>query len=112
MTTSAARLPGDLPGLDSSLSKVIRVAGRGLDAGTDREWHYLDTGDQLTALGAQPVGTILAVHGNPTWAYLWRELLTDSIQAAELGAPAWRVIAVDQLDMGLSERTDIHRPLA
>jgi len=46
--------------------------------------------------------TVLAVHGNPTWSYLWRNLL-------EQAPPQWRVIAVDQLGMGFSERTSLRR---
>ncbi len=48
---------------------------------------------------------MLCVHGNPTWSYLWRRVLAT--------APAdVRVIAVDHLDMGYSERTGTTRPLA
>ena len=77
-----------------------------------RAWHYLDTGDELARLGVPIAGTILAVHGNPTWSYLWRKVVTASVEAAEAGEPAWRVIAIDHLDMGFSERTGMHRPLA
>jgi len=116
VTEAASRPPHDLPGLDPRFSRVTAVPGSGLDAGLTREWHYLDTGDELERIGVPVAGTILAVHGNPTWSYYWRELLAQSLQAVEAGAgagaPAWRVIAVDQLDMGFSERTGIHRPLA
>ncbi|MBH0024406.1 alpha/beta fold hydrolase [Salinibacterium sp. SWN248] len=122
VTEAASRPPHDLPGLDPRFSRVTAVPGSGLDAGLTRDWHYLDTGDELARLGVPVAGTILAVHGNPTWSYYWRELLTQSVQAAEAEAgagdgsgataPAWRIIAVDQLDMGFSERTGIHRPLA
>lgn len=114
VTEPASHPPHDLPGLDPRYSRVTSVPGSGLDAGLTRDWHYLDTGNELARLGVPIAGTILAVHGNPTWSYYWRELLTQSVQAAEAaaGAPAWRIIAVDQLDMGFSERTGIHRPLA
>ncbi|MBH0115249.1 alpha/beta fold hydrolase [Salinibacterium sp. NG253] len=126
VTEAASRPPHNLPGLDPRFSRIASVPGSGLDAGLTREWHYLDNGDELARLGLPIAGTILAVHGNPTWSYYWRELLTQSVQAAEAGAaaaaaagdasgaaaPAWRIIAVDQLDMGFSERTGIHRPLA
>ncbi|GHD76348.1 acyl-CoA synthetase (AMP-forming)/AMP-acid ligase II [Salinibacterium amurskyense] len=122
VTEAASRPPHDLPGLDPRFSRVTAVPGSGVDAGLTRDWHYLDNGDELARLGVPIAGTILAVHGNPTWSYYWRELLTQTLQAAEDGAaaddasaaaaPAWRVIAVDQLDMGFSERTGIHRPLA
>lgn len=62
-----------------------------------QEWHVL----HRPAAGVASL-TVLAVHGNPTWAYLWRELLAH--------APAdWRVIAVDQLGMGYSQRTTPRR---
>jgi acyl-coenzyme A synthetase/AMP-(fatty) acid ligase/pimeloyl-ACP methyl ester carboxylesterase len=112
VSRSASLPPEHLPGLDSRWSRIVSVPGRGRDVGLTREWHCLDTGDELTRLGVSPVGTILAVHGNPTWSYLWRTLATATLRAAETGAPAWRVIAVDQLEMGFSERTHVHRPLA
>jgi olefin beta-lactone synthetase len=100
--TSGPTLEG-LPGLDIRFSRTRRVPERGSDA--VHPWHYLDTGDVLDELGVTPVGVILAVHGNPTWSYLWRAILSASLRAAEAGEPAWRVIAVDQLDMGFSART-------
>lgn len=99
-----------LPGLDIRCSHTRLVADRATDA--LHEWHYLDTGAELARLGVQSVGTILAVHGNPTWSYLWRGLVSASLRAAEAGMPAWRIIAVDQLDMGFSSRTGAHRRLA
>lgn len=104
--------PAGLPGLDPALSRLLEVEGTGADAGRRRTWHVLDTGAALDTLGIAPVGTILAVHGNPTWSYLWRALVTASLSRAEAGAPAWRVVAVDQLEMGFSERTDLTRTLA
>ncbi len=78
-----------MPGLDPRWSR--RVEADDAD-GVRRSWHVLDN-------GAEPVhGTMLCVHGNPTWSYLWRRFLAE--------APAgWRVVAVDQLGMGWSERT-------
>ncbi|GGA66075.1 acyl-CoA synthetase [Pseudoclavibacter endophyticus] len=84
----------------------------GPSAGDETTWHYLDTGDALAELGAPVVGTVLAVHGNPTWSYLWRSLVSASVAAAEAGRPAWRVVAVDQLEMGFSQRSGEHRTLA
>jgi len=57
----------------------------------DVEWSILDTG-----VGER--GTIVCVHGNPTWGYLWKGFL-------ETLSPEWRVIAVDQTGMGWSERS-------
>ncbi|WP_091493259.1 alpha/beta fold hydrolase [Microbacterium pygmaeum] len=104
------RALAELPGLDARCSRTRRVPESGSDA--VHEWHFLDTADELDRLGVSPVGTILAVHGNPTWSYLWRDVVSASLRAAEAGAPAWRVIAVDQLDMGFSTRTGSARPLA
>ena len=112
MSGGAALPPSGLPGLDPSFSRIVTAPGAGMDAGRTRDWHCLDTGDELAGLGIPPVGTILAVHGNPTWSYLWRDVAVASLRTARAGGPAWRVIAVDQLDMGYSERTDVHRPLA
>lgn len=112
MSQRAALPPSGLPGLDPRFSRIVAVPGRGIDAGLVREWHCLDTGEALAESGVAVAGTVLAVHGNPTWSYLWRAVIAESVRAAADGEPAWRVVAVDQLDMGFSERTDAHRPLA
>jgi olefin beta-lactone synthetase len=66
-------------------------------SGRFARWHYLDR----TAEG-EPEMTVVCVHGNPTWGVLWQPLLA--------GLPAsWRVIAVDQLSMGFSERVESRR---
>ncbi|MDJ0792250.1 MAG: alpha/beta fold hydrolase [Acidimicrobiia bacterium] len=88
--------PSGLPGLDAEWSRLVTAR----DAeGIDRTWHVLDTGaTEETSL------TLLCVHGNPTWSYVWRSVLG--------GAPKHlRVVAVDQLDMGFSERTGTERRL-
>ena len=84
-----ARLPPrDLIGLDPAWSNLVSA----IDAdGVKRTWHVLDSGRESAR------GTVLCIHGNPNWSYMWRGLaqsLTD-----------WRVIAVDALNMGFSERT-------
>ena len=59
---------------------------------------YAARGTSSTTARSRCTGTMLCVHGNPTWSYLWRRFLAE--------APAgWRVVAVDQLGMGWSERT-------
>ena len=102
-----------LPELDIRFSRTRLVRDRSTDV--SRQWHYLDTGDELERVtrerGVEILGTILAVHGNPTWSYLWRRLVSASLRAAEQGGPAWRVVAVDQLDMGFSARTGTPRTL-
>jgi len=74
-------------GLDPSWSRRVTVDGAD---GRPVDWHVLDT-------GPGPAGTVVCVHGNPSWGYIWRDLLTTL-------APDWRVIAVDQTGMGWSER--------
>ena len=117
--------PADLPGLDRAWSRLVEVPQRprtarhdavtgpvllpaggapadpSVDAPAVDTWHVLDNAPDLT--GA-PVGTLLCVHGNPTWSYLWRGLLRAG------AAAGWRVVAVDQLGMGFSARTGrVHR---
>jgi acyl-coenzyme A synthetase/AMP-(fatty) acid ligase/pimeloyl-ACP methyl ester carboxylesterase len=87
--------PQGLDGLDPSWSRIVETPT--LD-GVGRSWHVLDNG----IVG--PHVTLLCVHGNPTWSYVWRSLLA----AAPAGV---RVVAVDQLDMGFSERTGTVRRL-
>ncbi|WP_028279950.1 alpha/beta fold hydrolase [Arthrobacter sp. H5] len=94
-----------LPGVDPLWSTHLDVPSTAsVDPnGTVNRWHYLDNS---ASLAAEPHGTLLCVHGNPTWSYLWRSLLQTGADAG------WRVIAVDQLDMGYSERTGRFRRLA
>ena len=89
-------LPVELPGLDRSWSRWVTVPGAD---GGKHVWHVLDNGI------ADPAGTLLCVHGNPTWSYLWRRLLAAA-------PPGWRVVAPDQLGMGWSDRPAGPRPLA
>ncbi|MHA7281963.1 alpha/beta fold hydrolase [Arthrobacter sp. TMS2-4] len=94
-----------LPGVDPSWSTYLDVPSTsGADRpGTSHRWHYLDNGADLEDGTVR--GTLLCVHGNPTWSYLWRTYLAAG------RAAGWRVIAVDQLEMGYSERTGVFRRL-
>ena len=74
-------------GLDPAWSRRVTIDG---SYGRPVDWHVLDT-------GPGPAGTVVCVHGNPSWGYVWRELLHGL-------TPGWRVIAVDQTGMGWSER--------
>ena len=87
----SARTP-ELPGLDPAWSRTIDLDGVAM--------HVLERPAQ-----GDPRVTLLAVHGNPTWSYLWRRLLAEA-------PPDWRVIAVDQIGMGLSDRPAGTRRLA
>ncbi|HEX5811073.1 MAG TPA: alpha/beta fold hydrolase [Pseudonocardia sp.] len=82
MTRTALPPPG-LPGLDPAWSRLVTDT-RG------HTWHVLDHGRAVH-------GTLVCVHGNPTWSYLWRRFVAAA-------PPGWRVVAVDQLGMGFSQR--------
>jgi acyl-CoA synthetase (AMP-forming)/AMP-acid ligase II/pimeloyl-ACP methyl ester carboxylesterase len=87
--------PPPLPGLDPTWSRSVAVVD---GTGAKHTWHVLDNGVP------DPVGTLLCVHGNPTWSYLWRRLLAAA-------PPGWRVVAPDQLGMGFSDRLPAPRSL-
>ena len=99
----------DWPGVDPEWSREIDVASTSPadEPGAVRRWHLLDNGAQLSRRGLTPAGTLLCVHGNPTWSFLWRTLLAAGSDPTH----PWRVVAVDQLDMGYSERTGTFRRL-
>ena len=84
----------DLPGVDPRLNRTVVAKD---SFGDERRWHLLDNAELLAEEGVEPRGTILCVHGNPTYSFLYRSLFREDIP--------WRVIAVDQLEMGYSERT-------
>lgn len=95
---SAPNLP-DAPtwtawGIDPAWSRFITVPS----PDGPHQWHLLDTGPRDSASGH----TILCVHGNPTWAYAWASFLRRL-------APGHRVIAIDQLGMGFSDRVPSRR---
>lgn len=77
-------------GLDPSWSRFVDVPG---SSGTHR-WHLLDRA--AATASSEPV-TVLCLHGNPTWSFLWSRLLREL-------DPAYRVIAPDHLGMGWSDR--------
>ncbi|MDO5661536.1 MAG: alpha/beta fold hydrolase [Brachybacterium sp.] len=89
-----------LPGVDPRLSRTVLARDH---SGQTRQWHLLDSAPLLDERGIEPVGTLLCVHGNPTYSFLYRSLIREDIP--------WRVIAVDQLEMGFSERTRTTRRL-
>lgn len=90
----------DAPGLEPGWTRFVST---GDHSGRPVTWHVLDTHADQPLAGVR--ATVLCVHGNPTWSYAWRHVLH--------AAPAdVRVIAVDQLDMGWSDRTGELRRLA
>ena len=101
--TAPAQLPPPgITGLDPTWSRLVTAP----DAfGVDRTWHLLDSWADREG-SPRPLLTLLCVHGNPSWSFLWRKLV------AQASSEDVRVIAVDQLDMGFSERTGQKRTLA
>jgi pimeloyl-ACP methyl ester carboxylesterase len=82
--TSGPTAPAELPppglaGIDPQWSRLITTTE---SPGVSRTWHVLD--NQIE----DPTVTLLCVHGNPTWSYLWRDLLAEA-------PPNVRVIAVE-----------------
>ncbi|MGB8861519.1 MAG: alpha/beta fold hydrolase, partial [Ilumatobacteraceae bacterium] len=80
-------------GLQREWSRLIDVPSH--DGGVHR-WHVLDRAAKGSADTAAGV-TIVCLHGNPTWSFLWSRLLHEL-------AAVHRVIAPDQLSMGWSDR--------
>ena len=95
-----AQAPPKLPEWDPAWSRIVEAK----TPDGPHSFHVLDTLEVLRAEGFEPSGTILALHGNPTWSYLWRHLAQATMDAARSGGRVWRLIAPDQLDMGFSER--------
>ena len=79
-------------GIEPAWSRVVGVT---VATGRELQVHALDAAPRD---GREPPLTIVCVHGNPTWSLLWRSF------HRRLG-DRYRVLAVDQLSMGLSERT-------
>jgi len=89
-----------LPGVSPDWSRHLTFVD---SAGRNRAFHALDTHADPRSRAYVHL-TVVCVHGNPTWSFLWRGLLAS--------APAGvRVVAVDQLGMGLSERPESVRRL-
>ena len=89
----------ELPGLNPDWSRFIKVTD---ESGEAHTFHVLDSHQ---ARSESVTLTLVCVHGNPTWSYLWRNLLAS--------APAHiRVVALDQLGMGFSDRISTQRSLA
>jgi len=57
--------------------------------------HYVDEGEPDNP-------TVVLVHGTPTWSFLYRHMIADLKEDH-------RVIALDHLGFGLSDKPDVHR---
>ncbi|MEA2601824.1 MAG: cis-3-alkyl-4-acyloxetan-2-one decarboxylase [Acidobacteriota bacterium] len=79
-------LPGFLAPL-LPFRRAVHILQSGPDAG--RRIHLIDEGD--------PAGRpVLMLHGNPTWSFLWRQVIAL--------LPGFRCVAPDLLGLGLSDR--------
>jgi haloalkane dehalogenase len=78
------------PSLDGDFGGTFPFEPRYLDAG-DVRLHYVDE-------GPKDAPTLLFVHGNPTWSYLWRR------PVAELSARGRRCVAFDHMGFGRSDK--------
>ena len=67
-----------------------------LELPTGVKMHYVQSGP-VPSSSSDEVPTVLCVHGNPTWSFTYRRIV------AELN-PAARVIAVDHVGCGLSDK--------
>ena len=96
MIASSVHLPPAVPGLQASWSRIVSIADRD---GTAINVHVLDAGPRDADV------SVVCVHGNPTWSYLWRQMF-------ESAPPNVRVIAIDQVGMGYSARSKYARRLS
>ncbi|MDN6350324.1 MAG: hypothetical protein L0J69_01350, partial [Yaniella sp.] len=85
--------PLQLPGWDPRWSQIVEAE----TCDGTRQFHVLDTGPMLADRGIGPDdidAIVIAVHGNPTWSYLWRHIAQAGLEAAqgnvELGPGAGR----------------------
>jgi pimeloyl-ACP methyl ester carboxylesterase len=76
--------------LDGDFEGTFPFEARYLSAG-DVRLHYVDE-------GPRDAPTLLFVHGNPTWSYLWRR------QIAELSSKGHRCVAFDHMGFGRSDK--------
>lgn len=63
------------------------------------EHHVVDGGHRLHYVDEGQGEPVVMVHGNPSWSYLWRHLITAL-------APTHRAIAPDHIGCGLSDKPD------
>ena len=93
MSAPSAQLLGEI-GLHPSWSHIVEVPSHD---GKIHRWHYLDRPGLSNDLP-----TVLCLHGNPTWSFLWSRLFTELNEK-------FRVVAPDHLSMGFSEQVGPRR---
>ena len=93
MSAPSAQLLGEI-GLHPSWSHIVEVPSHD---GKIHRWHYLDRPGLSNDLP-----TVLCLHGNPTWSFLWSRLFTELNEK-------FRVVAPDHLSMGFSDQVGPRR---
>jgi acyl-coenzyme A synthetase/AMP-(fatty) acid ligase/pimeloyl-ACP methyl ester carboxylesterase len=93
MSAPSAQLLGEI-GIHPSWSHIVEVPSHD---GKIHRWHYLDRPGLSNDLP-----TVLCLHGNPTWSFLWSRLFTELNEK-------FRVVAPDHLSMGFSEQVGPRR---
>jgi len=93
MSAPSAQLLGEI-GLHPSWSHIVEVPSHD---GKKHRWHYLDRPGLSNDLP-----TVLCLHGNPTWSFLWSRLFTELNEK-------FRVVAPDHLSMGFSDQVGPRR---
>ena len=93
MSAPSAQLLGEI-GLNPSWSHIVEVPSHD---GKIHRWHYLDRPGLSNDLP-----TVLCLHGNPTWSFLWSRLFTELNEK-------FRVVAPDHLSMGFSDQVGPRR---
>jgi haloalkane dehalogenase len=87
VTRTIAQLPENIRARYPYRSHFVSVNGWRM--------HYVDEGPR----DAPP---LLLLHGNPTWGYLWRDVMPALL------AEGYRVVVPDQIGFGLSEKPHAH----
>ncbi len=93
MSAPSAQLLGEI-GLNPSWSHIVEVPSHD---GKIHRWHYLDRPGLSNDLP-----TVVCLHGNPTWSFLWSRLFTELNEK-------FRVVAPDHLSMGFSDQVGPRR---
>lgn len=70
--------------------------GKFFDVGNGVRMHYLDEGPAAKSGGPEPE-VLVMLHGNPTWSFYWRHLVTGL-------SGQYRVIVPDHVGCGLSDK--------
>src|SRR5579875_2904856 len=82
--------PAVIADLPADVREAFPFSPRWVDAGGSM-LHYVDEGPRST-------DAVVLLHGNPTWSFLYRNIIPDVVAAG------WRVVAPDHLGCGRSDQ--------